>query len=124
VCSSDLPSVSGPSTGAPRKELTYYMQATDPDFDNVWYYIDWGDGNMIGWLGPYASGQEVAFNHSWVIRGSYTVKVKVRDSVNMQSDWGTLSVRMPYRPAYWDFLQRLLDRFPNAFPILRGILDS
>ena len=41
------------------------MVATDPDGDNVLYYIDWGDGTNSGWLGPYPSGQQASAQKTW-----------------------------------------------------------
>ena len=115
----ETPTITGPASGAPRTSYPYVIQATDPDGDNVSYFIDWGDGTTTDWIGPYPSGQEITQNHSWLIRGAYNVTVKARDGFGLESDWGSLHVVMPYYPPLWAFLQRLFDRFPNAFPILR-----
>jgi hypothetical protein len=54
-------------------------------------------------------------------RGTYEVKVKARDGNGMESDWGILSVTMPYEPQFL-FNHWLFERFPNAFPLLRFLL--
>ncbi len=76
----------------------------------------------MGWIGPFPSGQQQTVNHTWNKKGTYTIKAKARDSHEQESDWGTLSVTMPYEPQF-PFIQWLFERFPNAFPILRFLLE-
>ena len=91
----EKPSIIGPTTGSPDEELTYEITATDPDDNDLYYYIDWGDGNNSGWLGPYDSGQTKEFNHIWIEKGSYIIMTKARDSFYNESEWSTLEVSMP-----------------------------
>ncbi|MCX6667681.1 MAG: right-handed parallel beta-helix repeat-containing protein [Euryarchaeota archaeon] len=89
------PDINGPSSGKPGTIYTYTMITTDPDNDNVYYYVDWGDSTNSGWLGPYISGAQASTTHSWNAQGTYTVKVKAKDVYSAESDWRTLSVTMP-----------------------------
>ncbi|MBE3121902.1 MAG: hypothetical protein IMZ53_11800, partial [Thermoplasmata archaeon] len=61
---------------------------------------------------------------SWSNKGSFTIKVKAKDTSGLESNWGTLSVTMPlsYEPSLFRFLVLLVERFPNAFPILRQLV--
>ena len=106
----------------------YTFWATDPDGDDVYYYLNWGDdywfGGAVGWIGPYKSGEKVILEKTWEKKGNYTVRVKAMDRYEAKSDWATLKVSMPvsYDPFYHGFLDRLLERFPKAFPIIRMLL--
>jgi outer membrane protein assembly factor BamB len=116
------PMITGTENGKVRRQYDYTIVSTDPEDDNISYYIDWGDGKITDWTGPYDSSEEIIQSHTWLIRGTYEVKVKARDGPGMESEWGTLSVTMPYEPQF-PFVQWLLVRFPNAFPILRFLLE-
>jgi outer membrane protein assembly factor BamB len=116
------PTITGTENGKVRRQYDYTIVSTDPEEDNISYYIDWGDGKTTDWIGPYNSGEKVIQSHIWLIRGTYDVKVKARDWHGMESDWGTLSVTMPYEPQF-PFIQWLFERFPNAFPLLRYLLN-
>jgi len=118
------PVISGPSKGKINVKYTFFANATDPDGDALYYWFDWGDGNNIGWLGPINSGSVMNANHSWSNKGSFTIKVKAKDTSGLESDWGTLQVTMPlsYEPPHIRFLDWLLERFPHAFPILKHLL--
>jgi len=112
------PTITGPPQGKPGKPYTYSFVATDPEQDNVYYFVDWGDNTTAQWNGPYASGTQVSLNHTWSAKGSYTIKAKAKDVHDAESDWGTLSIKMPINfslphPQFLlEFLHRILARFP------------
>ncbi len=118
------PIIQGPTSGKIRKPVNYSICSTDPDEDSVFYYIDWGDGIDSGWIGPYAFGEEITQSHTWKKKGTYTIKAKAKDIYGNESNWGELSVTMPYSyEPQFPFLNWLLERFPYAFPILRFLLE-
>jgi len=88
----DNPSISGPSSGKVGETYSYTVKAVDGNNDNLFYYVDWGDGSSSGWVGPYTSGYNVEFTHSWNSEGNYTIKVKARDTNGLESNWSTLEV--------------------------------
>ena len=118
------PTITGPNTGKVGQECTYTISATDPETDQVYYWVDWGDSTNSGWLGPVSSGTTTTAKHTWSVKGSYTVKVKAKDSFTMESGWTTLNVTMPYsyNKPILQFLDLLFQRYPHAFPILRQLL--
>jgi hypothetical protein len=72
------------------------VSATDPDwFDTVFIQIDWGDGTVTGWQGPYHSDEFVTFSHEWSLPGDYIVKARAKDSHDAVSDWSDLLVHVP-----------------------------
>jgi PKD repeat protein len=118
------PTITGPTNGKAGKAYPYSFSAIDPDGDNVYYFIDWGDNNNSGWIGPYSSGDVATQSHTWTTKGTYTIKAKVKDIFGNESDWSTLQVSMPlsYEQPHLRFFERLFERFPNAFPILRQLM--
>jgi len=89
------PNISGPTSGKPGVSYDYYLSSTDPDSDDVYYYVDWGDNTNSGWLGLYSSGAMITVSHTWDQKGTYTIKAKAKDSYGYESEWTTLAVTMP-----------------------------
>lgn len=114
----NTPAITGETNGVTQTSYTYVMQTTDPDWDDVQYFIDWGDNTNSGWIGPYNIGQIASANHSWSSKGTYDLKVKAKDQYGAESDWATLTVTMPYsyNKLIPQFFEVLFQRFPNAFP--------
>lgn len=88
----DAPIIQGPIVGDIGIEYNYKFSAVDPDDDNISFYIDWGDGNVEDWFGSFESGEEVALSHIWLDKGTYTIRVKAKDTFGLVSSWGTLDV--------------------------------
>ena len=120
----ESPEIAGPAKGKINVSTTYTFMTTDPDGDQVSYFIDWGDNTTSGWIGPYSSGDSINQSHTWSVKGDYTIKAKARDIYGTEGDWGTLTVTMPliYQPPHIRFFAWLFERFPHAFPILRHLL--
>ena len=73
------PNIDGPQFGLNGEELSYTFVATDPEEDDVYYKIDWGDGEITNWIGPSESGEEITRSHSWSENGSYEITAKAKD---------------------------------------------
>jgi len=121
------PVISGTASGKTGQSYNFTFNASDPDGNDVYYYIEWGDGTTTdGWLGPYLSGNAVPQSHTWTKKGTYTIKAKAKDSYGNESDWGTLQVTMPlsYEPPHFRLLAWLLERFPHAFLFMRFLFNK
>ena len=122
------PTLTGQTTGKNGTTYRYTFSSTDPDGDDLYYYLNWGDdywfGGAVGWIGPYKSDQDITLEKTWKEKGNYTVRVKAQDRYGAKSDWATLSVKMPtsYNIQILQFWETLFERFPNMFPLLRQIL--
>lgn len=77
------------------------------------------------WLGPFESGLEISDTHTWS-EGSYNITVKAKDIHDAESDWSDpFPISMPRnRLIHNSLVLKLLERFPNVFPILRYIFKS
>jgi len=83
----------GPSEGEIGIEYTFTTSTIDAQNDDVFYMVSWGD-SISGWLGPYASGETVGFDHTWDFVGNYSIMVKAKDnsSEGLESDWSEPSI--------------------------------
>jgi outer membrane protein assembly factor BamB len=119
------PVITGPETGTVGVKYDYTFTSTSPIGNQVYYYIEWGDGSSTNWFGPVPSGVSLTMNHSWSKKDSYTIKARAKDTQNFWGPYGTLEVTMPlsYEQPHFRFFEWLFERFPNAFPILRFLLE-
>jgi len=107
-----IPVISGPNSGKPGVEYEYSFSMVDPDGDDFYLWVEWGDGNSTGWLGPYHSGEPVIVGHSWEEKGTYEIKAKIKDFCS-ESPWGSLEITIPRDKATNNMLLlRILERFP------------
>lgn len=119
----ETPTINGPTIGNKGRKYKYVFCTDDTDEDLLYYFIDWGDNTPGGWLGPYKSGHAMSTIHSWSNNGTYEIRIKSKDILGQESNWGILEVTMPRSGLLTNGLfMRLFERFPNAFPILRYIL--
>ena len=119
----DKPIISGNVSGKAGKEYEYMFSADDPNGDDVYFYIEWGDGEKEEWIGPYSSGEEITVSHTWADRDNYALQARAKDSHNLWGDWATLEVSMPKNKPYINtpFLQ-FLENHPYMFPLLRHLM--
>jgi PKD domain len=120
----ETPIITGPASGDADKTYEYTFVTTDPKGDQVSYFIDWGDGSTTDWTSPSASGVQVKQSHTWDKKGNYTIKAKAKNTAGVESSWGTLTVSMPVEinTPFRLLLEKLFERFPHTFPILRHLL--
>jgi len=120
----NTPTVKGPINVNKSTEYEYRFSATDPNDDDIYYYIDWGLYFDI-WIGPFQSGEEITLNHTWIGEATLNIRVIAKDCYGFKSDLGKLEVTIPKnRPFNFNFnlLSWLFEHFPNAFPILKHLL--
>jgi len=89
------PTINGIIHGKAGKSYTYTFFSYDPDGDDVYYYINWGDNISSDWVGPYRSNKEVMLNHTFLEKGTYVIQIKAKDIHDAESNWTTLEVSMP-----------------------------
>jgi len=116
----DSPVIKGPIKGKPGIDYDYEFFSTDADADELYYFVEWGDGTDSGWRGPY-SDEKMILSHTWDEKGSFKIRAKAKD-IYSESDWRELEVTMPkHKILYFSLFESLFDLFPNSFPILRYI---
>ncbi len=80
------PTIDGPTNGTTGASYDYTLFSEDPDGDDVYYWIDWGDGTSSDWIGPYTSGEEITSSHVWNEPGEYEIIAKSKDKY-FESSW-------------------------------------
>ncbi|KYK24984.1 hypothetical protein AYK24_05445 [Thermoplasmatales archaeon SG8-52-4] len=117
------PIIDGPKHGTIGVEYTYTFNSTYNDCIDFFYEVDWGDGTSESvsptWPNPEEPGPGIA-NHSWNTKGTYIIRARVRDIWGYIGPWGELKVIMP---RYKMFIDLLLFRFLDHFPLLHRLLD-
>ena len=114
-----IPEVYGPTTGKPGIENKYVFIVTDPDGDDAYLWVDWGDADSTGWIGVPGAGEPVKLNHTWNESSAYTIMAKVKDFC-AESELVTLEVIIPRnRMSVNSLFFRLFEQFLDAFPMMR-----
>ena len=114
------PSITGDSSGKSGTEYEYTFVSTDPENNDIYYFIDWGDNTNSSWLGPFPSNYTETLGHIWNKKGIYTVKAEAIDTYGAESFWATLTISMTKSKTISTplFLQRLFQRIPFFEKIL------
>ena len=106
------PTIDGPTSGAVSVSYEFTIVSTDPDGDDVYYYIDWDDGNVEDWIGPYASGVVVTVSHSWSSEDTYSILAKAKDTYGAESDWSD------------PFIITIVESDPPGAPVITGTTNG
>jgi hypothetical protein len=106
--------VDGPYYGKPNVLHKFTIFSEDPEGDDIYYFIDWRDGDYEFWDGPYASGEEVTYGHVWLEGGDYTIRIIAKDGEGAKSDETKYDMKILIRSRTISnpILFRLLERFP------------
>jgi hypothetical protein len=120
----DRPKIDGPTHEKYRKSWEYTFTSSDPENEDIYYYIEWGDGTYLSWYGPFHfPGYTTVFAHTWNEQGTYVIKAKAKDTYGGESDWGSLTVTMPYSYQSTHLLIKwLFQWYSHAFPLLRPLV--
>lgn len=101
----------GEISGKIHVEYRYTMNTEDPDEDDIYYLIDWGDDTTSKWLGPFESGESCIATHIWENQGLYQLKVRAKDEHGIQSNWSEpLELSMP-QPRFSMIIEQLISRY-------------
>lgn len=71
---------------------TIYLKIPgDPGGGSVYYWIEWGDGHVEEWIGPYESNETVALSYLGS-EGQYSIKVAAKNMNGTISKWAVYSL--------------------------------
>jgi subtilisin family serine protease len=112
------PEIDGKQIGFGGKEYEFTFVSTDEDGHDIYYKVDWDDGEETDWLGPQCTGVELVLSHSWNKNGRYFIKAWAKDTMGGESNQGNFQIyilkeRSKTAQTFHNFLLR--------FPILRYI---
>jgi len=81
------PEISGPSEVDIGKDYDFNFVTEDPLGEDLYYWIEWGDGDVEEWLGPYSSGENITVSHAWFDKGNFTVTAKAKNELGGEGGW-------------------------------------
>jgi len=91
----DAPTITGPPKGNPGVKYSFTVVTIDPEKDDVWYEIKWGDGTNISWDGPHASGLEQTYSHAWINKETFTIEARAKDKFGKVGNWSQKKIIIP-----------------------------
>jgi hypothetical protein len=91
----EAPKIDGPTYGLIDTAYNFTFNSTDPDGDDIYYYIKWGDGHIEIWDGPHLSGEDFEIEHTYTRSGKFIIEAKAKDSNGYESNWANLEVTIP-----------------------------
>ena len=112
--------ITGQTAGKIGKEYEYTFNTVDPNNNEVYYWIDWGDGRQEKWIGPFNSGMDIKVKHRWNKEGMYIINAITMNTNYSTSPWVTLEVKMPRDKS---ISSSLLLRFLERYPLLNRLLN-
>jgi hypothetical protein len=115
------PNINGPNFGKTGTLYAYSIISEDPDDEDVFYEIDWDDGSVEPWDGPYESNTFIIKNHTWEKSGIYFIRARAKDVNSTISEWEThmMIIFKSFDSPFLNFLQDFLLSHPNLLIILR-----
>jgi hypothetical protein len=116
------PTINGPINGKIGETYYYTLLSTDPEGDNISYWIKWGENPNIILSGPFPSGMEIEFGHVWNETGTFTIKAAAEDTAGAHSDWGNLNVivsKNQIKVSTWNHW--LLEQHLSMLPIIKQL---
>jgi len=119
----DKPTIIGPTSGTVGTMYNYTFTSIDPDEDDIYYYVDWGDYTGTEVFGPYASGTTIQASHAWSSEGAYVIKAKAVDVNGASSEWATLPITMPKSISIHSQSSSFVTRLANQINLLQRLLQ-
>jgi hypothetical protein len=120
--------IDGPVYGWGGTEYEFTFKSTDPDGHDLIYKINWDDGNIEEWLGPYCSGEEVTLNHSWKEKGNYWIKAWAKDTIGFESLQASYKINIltnaNKEKTMHKLLTEIIDRLTDRYPLMNKILQN
>ena len=112
----EKPSIKGPKIGFAGKVLDFTIVAEDPNNHNLFYYVYWGDQTFDYWTGPFFSGEEVTFSHTYNKSGSFTIASIAQDTLLGKSPQSQYNVNVLKNKGVANpLIHRILVYFKNIF---------
>ena len=109
------PKITGPrliSTPGPHE---WTFKATDPDGDNLFLFIEWGEGTFEDWFGPFETGEEITRNHTYTKYGHVRIRVRAKDIHGAIGDWGSFQFYSISKHIKHSIFFRIIEQFIERF---------
>jgi hypothetical protein len=119
--------IDGDTYGLGGTEYEFTFTSTDPDDHDIFYMVDWDDGERTEWLGPYSSGETITLSHKWKLKGTYWIKAWAKDTVGGESPQGSHKIIILTSSARSyqvnPLVTQILERYLRHFPVINFLLN-
>jgi len=117
------PIINGPNKGTSGVRYEWTFIATDPENEDIKYYIDWGEYcGGYEWQGPFPSGQEIKVGHTYQSQDTFYIAAKAVDIWDSESEWAIFEISIPKQKIVDRPFFQFLKNHVSMFPIIRYIL--
>ncbi len=119
----EAPTITGPTGVKIGIRHTWSFNSTDPDGDNLTYYVDWGD--VCGgaeWHGLYPSGVAIDIDHTYLVENILLINSMAVDENGAESNMTYFEVTITKNVSFKCSFIRLVLFFPHLFPVVRHFL--
>jgi hypothetical protein len=116
----DEPLIEGPRSVRPGT-YNWTFKSIDPNRDDVYYQICWGDDTYEDWIGPYSSGETVKVSHTYDAYGTVCIRARAKDVYGEIGEWGEMDIEILVDPKDYLF-QTIIDIANN--PDVKEILEQ
>ena len=82
-----VPLFNGPTQVTAGVEHDFTISTIEPNGDDIYYIVDWGDGTIDDWFGPYADAEEVTITHTFEDQADFYCRAKAKDVNGYQTCW-------------------------------------
>ncbi len=121
----EAPTITGPTSVKIGNGYTWSFNSTDPDGDNLTYYVDWGD--VCGgaeWHGPYPPSVAIDMDHIYMAENILLINSMAVDEHGQESNMTYFQVNITKSISLDCMFQRLFERFPIFFLVLRHFSEE
>ena len=121
----DMPTIKGQYWLLPMIPYNFRISTTEPDGENVFFLIEWGDGEIDEWIGPYSSEEVVSLSHKYTSVGYYTINVTAKDINDFKSETKEKYIKVSLsrnRIIKNPFIFTLFENLIESFSIIRQLL--
>jgi hypothetical protein len=115
------PTIDGPATAKKGQTYEYEFCGEDPNGDDIFICVDFGDGTGNACYGPFPSGTCMKLDHTWETVGTYTIISYCTDIHEAESEDTTFQVvvtKSKSRFMEFSFFLQFLKNFPLISYIL------
>ena len=114
------PLLEGPRSVRPGT-YEWSFKSIDSNGDDLFYLIDWGDGDIDKWIGPYPSGEKIKVSHTYYEVGTACIMARAKDIHGAIGDVGTFDIEISIEPK--DYLFQTIIDFANN-PEVENLLEQ
>jgi hypothetical protein len=113
----------GPNTGRVGTTYEFSILSADPEWSNVTYEINWGDGSSSTKIAE--SDILTIMSHSWSSKGTYGIQVRAMDEKGVWDDWSQIkTISISRNKNKMTIEKEIFEIIQNMHPILKQLLQK